>query len=358
MTIPWTGGRADLAVLRDVESRAITAENPTGERGAGGRATEGTGARAARDLGVGWKVAPSIQVPAGAVVELGRIEGSGTVQHIWCTTRVDAWRSLVLRMSWDGADGEPAVEAPLGDFFCQAWTEYAPVTSELVVVAPHGGLNTYFPMPFRSGARLAVENLGAEDVPLYYQIDYTLGEVPETAGYLHASWRRSNPVAAGDVHTILDAAPGRGRYVGTFLAVGVTYPGWWGEGEVKFHLDGEEHPTICGTGTEDYFGGAWNFDVPGRGYTAFSAPYCGLHQVVAPDGLYRAQTRFGMYRWHVPDPVRFESDLRATVQALGWRSGGRYLPLRDDIASTAYWYQAEPHAPYPALPGRDALEVT
>jgi hypothetical protein len=152
---------------------------------------------------------------------------------------------------------------------------------------------------------------------------------------------------------------GWGHYVGTYLAWGVHNTGWWGEGEIKFFMDGDTaFPTICGTGTEDYFCGSYNFENPEtRQYQVFTTPYTGMPQVLKPDGVYRSQQRFGMYRWHVPDPIRFETDLRVTIQALGWRGDGRYLPLQDDIASVAYWYQAEPHAAFPKLPGRDALEV-
>ena len=148
---------------------------------------------------------------------------------------------------------------------------------------------------------------------------------------------------------------GQGHYVGTYLAWGVNNTGWWGEGEIKFYMDGDrEWPTICGTGTEDYFGGAWDFEFPPGQYGVFSGPYSGLPQVIQPDGLYRSQQRFGMYRWHIMDPIRFQRELRVTIQALGWRSKledkPRYLPLQDDIASTAFWYQAEPHAPFPSLP--------
>jgi hypothetical protein len=123
-------------------------------------------------------------------------------------------------------------------------------------------------------------------------------------------------------------------------------------------MDGDqEYPTICGTGTEDYFGGAWNWEQPIGTYRTYSTPYLGMHQVLKPDGLYRSQQRFGMYRWHVMDPIRFQSDLRVTIQDLGWRSGGRYLPQQSDIASTAFWYQAEPHAPFPELPDNDEREV-
>jgi Protein of unknown function (DUF2961) len=355
MTTPTL--RGDLAVLRDVQSRAITAENPTGARGAGGRATEGTGAHAARDLGVGWKVSPSIMLAAGATVELGSIEGPGVIEHIWCTTRVEAWRSLILRISWDGDDGPPAVAVPLGDFFCLGWNAYSPLSSELITVAPNGGLNAYFPMPFQRSARVSIENLSPHDLPFYYQIDYTLGEVADNSGYLHAAWHRSNPVPAGEVHTILDGATGRGRYIGTYLAMGINGDGWWGEGELKFYFDGETDPTICGTGTEDYFGGAWNFDVPGQGYTTFNGPYCGLHQFLPPDGLYRAQPRFGMYRWHVPDTVAFGSGIKVTLQDLGWKRDGRYLLRSDDIASVAYWYSDDPTGAEGTPMTLDSLEV-
>ncbi|HRZ20161.1 MAG TPA: DUF2961 domain-containing protein, partial [Bacteroidales bacterium] len=135
---------------------------------------------------------------------------------------------------------------------------------------------------------------------------------------------------------------------------------------IKFYLDGDkEFPTICGTGTEDYFCGSYDFDtrrvndagVEITDYTEFSSPYTGLHQVIRGDGHYNVSQRFGMYRWHISDPIRFEQDLKVTIQALGWRSEGRYLPLQDDIASTVFWYQTEPHHPFPELPSKDQLEV-
>ena len=159
----------------------------------------------------------------------------------------------------------------------------------------------------------------------------------------------------------MDGIQGRGHYVGTYMAWGVHNRGWWGEGEIKFYLDGEaEYPTICGTGTEDYFCGSYDFEDPRQKpgqYSDFTTPYAGLHQVLTPDRLYNSQFRFGMYRWHITDPIRFQKELRVTMQALGWREHGRYLPLQDDIASVAYWYQELPHASFPQLPDKDALEV-
>ncbi len=268
----------------------------------------------------------------------------------------------MLRFYWDGEDA-PSVEVPLGDFFCCGWCERTNVNSLPVAVNPAGGFNCYWEMPFHTHARVTIENLSPDAVEnLFYQIDYTLTDVHKDCATFHAQWRRSNPVPYMDVHTLLDGVQGWGHYVGTYLAWGSNNNGWWGEGEVKFYLDGDtDWPTICGTGTEDYFGGAWCFEQPEGRYATYSTPFLGLPQIIMPDGLWRSQQRFGMYRWHVMDPVRFERDLRVTVQALGWRSAlngqRRFLPLQDDIASTAFWYQAEPHAPFPQAPTFNQVEV-
>lgn len=350
-------GLGNLARLSNAKTRSISAENFTGEKGKAGMAAEGTGAACARDLGLGWKVSPSVVVKANSTFTMGEIEGPGAIQQIWLTCGPNVWRTLILRMYWDGEE-TPSVETPLGDFFCNGWCERANITSLPIAVNPAGGMNCYWEMPFRKSAKITVENINDEDTVLYYQINYTLTDVPEDMAYFHAQWRRSNPLPYKEVHTILDGVTGQGQYVGTYLAWGVNNNGWWGEGEIKFFMDGDqEFPTICGTGTEDYFGGAWNFEFPQGQYGVFSNLYTGLHQVIKPDGLYRSQQRFGMYRWHIMDPIRFEKDLKVTIQALGWRSKGRYLPLQDDISSVAFWYQTEPHAAYPKIADKDGLEV-
>ena len=349
MTEIWQIGHA--------RTRSVSPENFTGAKGAGGAATGGTGAAAARDLGLGWKVSPSIDLMPGTSAALADIAGPGAIRHLWLTTDRNALRTLVLRMYWD-EETLPSVEVPLGDFFCNGWGELALLSSDMVVVAPAGGLNSYWPMPFRRRARLTLENPGHRPVPVYYQVSYTEHELPDDTGYLHATWRRSRPLGRPAVHTVLDGVSGRGRYVGTYLAIEPGHSGWWGEGELKFYVDGdEEFPTICGTGTEDYFGGAWNFDMGGY-YMPYSTQHLGLHQVLPQNEIYRPHQRFGMYRWHIRDPISFEQDLRVTVQALGWQSGGRYLPLeRADIATTAWWYQTEPHASGTDLPGIDERAV-
>ncbi len=352
---------ANLARLSRAKSRSISAENFTGEKGAGGMATEGTGADVARGLGQGWKVSPSIHVPASSTVTLAEMDGPGAIQQMWMTVHPTMWRALIFRIYWDDEE-TPSVEVPIGDFFCNGWGERANLTSLAVCVNPAGGFNSYWEMPFRKSARITLENIADVEVRgFYYQINYALTDVPEDAAYFHAQWRRSNPLAYKDVHTILEGVEGWGHYVGTYLAWQVNNNGWWGEGEIKFYMDGDKWPTVCGTGTEDYFGGAWNFEHPKGEYGRFSGPYTGLHQIIKPDGLYRANQRFGMYRWHITDPVRFEEDLRVTIQALGWHHApdgtARYLPLKDDIASVGYWYQQEPHAAFPVLPGPEDLEV-
>jgi hypothetical protein len=355
-------GLGNLAELSGAVTRSISAENVNGAKGQGGMAEIGSEMSVARELGRGWKISPCINIDGSSTVTLADIEGPGAIQHIWCTVYPTAWRRLVLRAYWDGEE-TPSIEVPLGDFFCNGWGQRANVASLPIAVNPAGGFNSYWEMPFRKHARLTIENLAPDPVMgFFYQVDYTLTSVPETRAYLHAQFRRENPLAPMQVHTLLDGVQGQGHYIGTYLAVGVNNNGWWGEGEIKFYLDGDgEWPTICGTGTEDYFGGAWNWEHPAGQYGIYSTPFLGMHQVIKPDGLYNSQQRFGMYRWHIMDPIRFQKDLKVTIQDLGWRSAldgaARYLPRQDDIASTAYWYQTEPHAPFPALPGINDLEV-
>jgi hypothetical protein len=358
--------------MSSAKTRSISPENFTGEKGKCGMALQGTGAIHARGLGkdgagLGWKVSPSIEIAAGENRLLCDIEGPGALQQIWCVVSNVRWRNLILRIYWDDQE-HPAVESPLGDFFACGWNRFAQVSSLAVCVNPGRAFNCYWEMPFQKRARVMLENRDPDEaVILYYQINYTLTEVPADAAYFHAQFRRTNPLPFGQDYVLLDGVRGKGHYVGTYMAWGVNNAGWWGEGEIKFFMDGDlEFPTICGTGTEDYFCGAYNFDGgvidPNMtsAYREFTTPYSGLPQVLRPDGTYQSQTRFGMYRWHIKDPVRFETDLRITIQALGWRTeknGRRYLPLQDDIASVAFWYQSLPSAPFPQLPNADYLEI-
>jgi hypothetical protein len=353
-------GLGQLSRLSRAKTRSLSAENPAGEKGQGGRATDGTGAGCARDLGQGWKVSPSVVIAPGQVFTLADIAGPGAIQHIWLSGDVSCKgplaRYYILRIYWDDQD-HPSVECPVADFFASGWGQFAQINSAPVSVNPNRAYNCFWEMPFRKQCRITLENRHDQPMTHYYQVDYTLTDVPDDTAYFHAQFRRTNPAPYRQVHTILDGVVGWGHYVGTSMAWGVNNNGWWGEGEIKFYLDGDtDFPTICGTGTEDYFGGAYNWDVDGK-YIAYSTPFMGMHPMPRPDGLYQSQQRFSMYRWHVMDPIRFERDLRVTIQALGWRSGGRYLALQDDIASVAFWYQTLPSQPLTALPDCDYLEI-
>jgi hypothetical protein len=348
----------NLSRLSNAQSQSISPENFNGAKGMGGMATEGTGKNCAKDLGQGWKVSPSVKVGPGETFEMANIEGPGAIQQIWLTPTGN-WRFSILRIYWDDQE-HPSVECPVGDFFACGWGKYAQVSSLAICVNPGSAFNCYWEMPFQKKCRMTLSNLDDKEMVLYYQINYTLTEIPPDAAYFHAQFRRTNPLPYKEDYTILDGVSGKGHYVGTYMAWGVNNNGWWGEGEIKFYMDGDDKfPTICGTGTEDYFCGSYNFDVgkENGGYREFTTPYAGLPQVLRPDGLYQSNTRFGMYRWHIMDPIRFQSELRVTIQALGWRSGGRYLPLQDDIASVAYWYQTLPTVPFAPLPDKDYLEI-
>jgi hypothetical protein len=349
----------NLHRLSNAESRSISAENPKGEKGRGGMATAGFGKNASRELGRGWKVSPCVTVKAHSTFTIADIDGPGAIQQIWFTPApLDKTRLNILRFYWDGEE-TPSVECPLGDFFACGWGKYCQINSLPVCVNPGSAFNCYWTMPFRKKAKITFENLDDKDMLLFYQVNYTLTEVPEDAAYFHAQFRRVKKLPAKTVYTILDGVEGRGQYVGTYMAWESKSPGWWGEGEIKFFFDGDkEFPTICGTGTEDYFCGSYCFLHPDTGdYVPYSTPYAGMPQVLPNLKSGIPPQRFGLYRWHIADPVRFKKDMKITMQALGWKDNGAYLPLEDDIASVAYWYQAEPHAKFPPLPAKADLIV-
>ena len=337
-------GISGLPLIRNSVTRSISAENPTGEKGGGSKATPDESSPASQ-LGIGWKVRPFIDIPERHTVNLASIDGPGVIQHIWMTADPKAYRDCILRFYWDG-ELSPSVEVPFGDFFTAGHGLRYKVNSLMVTVNPSGGFNSYWPMPFRKSAVVTIENQGTETIRnLYYQITYALEEVPEEAALFHAQWRRSVSTREHPEHIILDGVVGQGQYVGTFLAWEQLSNGWWGEGEIKFFLDGDSrNPTINGTGTEDYFGGAFGFG------DIFSGPFSGYPLSLKDHGVI---PKHSLYRWHVLDPIRFSHDLRVTIQTLGWWPNGKFQPLTDDIASVAIWYQMEPHQPFPMLPARE-----
>ena len=349
-----------MAILKQGQSRSINWENRKGEKGRGGMASG--------PLGPSRKGSPCIPlIKAGETVTLAEIEGPAVIQHIWMTVTGQVspanryiLRDLVLRMYWEEEDA-PSVESPLGDFFCCGFGVACQVNSLPVAVNPTRGFNCYFPMPFRKKARITLENQCDEDIPaFFYQIDYCLKPtLPEDCGYFHALWRRERITEKKRDYVILDHVKGRGQYVGTYLALTALERYWYGEGEIKFYLDGDrEYPTICGTGTEDYFGGAWSFATQENGRTVentYCTPFLGYPYYSVRDtelhNDYHTDDQLpqrGFYRWHIMDPILFQEDLRVTIQQIGVSHGGLF-ERQDDVASVAYWYQSEPHEPFGPL---------
>lgn len=333
-------------------SRAVNAENPTGEKGKGGMA--------ASELGSGRKGSPCLRdIRPGSVTTLADIRGCGVINHIWIT--VDSrtsdracfvLRNLVLRMTWDDAE-HPAVEVPLGDFFCCGFGQECMVNSWPVAVLPNRGFNSYFSMPFRSRAKIELISEHEETIPaFFYQIDYCLyDELPDPVLYFHAQWRREKITEKGRDYVILDGVHGRGIYVGTYIALQTLERYWWGEGEVKFYLDGDmDYPTICGTGMEDYVGGSWSFAKQENGRTVeqtFSTPFLGYpyysnrdERITNPYHNDDCPPMRGLYRFHIPDPIYFEEDIRVTLQQIGVSYNGLF-ERQDDVSSVAYWYQEQ-----------------
>ena len=347
----------NLTRKHDIRTFSVSPENLTGAKGAGGMATEGSASRASRELGQGWKVNPYLVSEPGSVTVLADIQGQGAIKHIWLTDSAAAGRLLILRIYFDGHKN-PAVEAPLSDFFANAdYKEFRQLSSLAMCVNPARGLNCYFEMPYFKSFRIEVENRGIEPCHIYYQIDCDEKVLPADSLYFHAQFRRVNPLPYKTPYVILDNIKGNGHYVGTYMHWGVKNNGWWGEGEIKFYIDGDtDFPSICGTGTEDYFCGAYNWDVD-RQYQEYTTPYAGMYKQRSTDRLYRPASYFNMYRWHITDPIYFKENLKVTIQALGWRSNWRYLPLQDDISSVAYWYSDTLDDEYPPLPDANELEI-
>jgi hypothetical protein len=338
-------GLGGLPLLGGARTRSVCPENLTGEKGKGGMAIPDPEnlpfSGAAMDLGQGWKVNPFCKVKSGETLTIMDVEGPGIIQHIWLVADPVKGRSHILRFYWDDEES-PSIEVPVSDFFAVGHNLFAPVNSLAVVVNPRSAFNCYWQMPFHQHARITFTNEDPEELELLtYQITYAETAVPENAGTFHAQWRRAMTERVHPDYVIVDGIQGMGKYVGTFLAWTQLSGGWFGEGEIKFFIDGDTtFPTICGTGTEDYFCGSYGFP------ELYSTAYVGnVLQHPGTDG----PPKWSLYRWHIMDPIFFDSDLRVTIQALGWYPNRTYQPLADDITSVAYWYQAEPHVAFPTL---------
>ena len=306
----------------------------------------------------------AVDINPGETVTVLDTAGPGVISHLWFTiSSIDPHhlKTQVLRAYWDGEE-TPSVEAPIGDFFGLGLGEYFLYQSALLTVAPVKALNAYFPMPFRKSARITVTNEGdVRTANLYYNIDfYTVASLPEDLGYFHAQYRQQTPthgvtndwVRNGEPHVLdiknLDGAgnyvfmeaTGRGHLIGVTQAVLQNQDGWMGEGDEMIFIDGRKLPSINGTGTEDYYNGAWDFG--GRnGAVPFSYPYNGAPYIVDAE---TTGGRICLYRWHVDNPVRFQKSLRMTIEH------GHGNSRSDSYYTVAFWYQTEPHSAFPALP--------
>ena len=338
-------------------SRSISFENPTGAPGQGGKA--------ASKLGVGRKGSPAITLKAGQEVQLCDIEGAGTIRHIWMTTSnypVNL-RSLVIRAWWDNQK-HPSIECPVGDFMGFAHGKVMAYYSAVHSLGKNAGMNIWLPMPFVERARIALTNEGEKDVPLFYQIDYTIGEGPHFAGFpfckksqnggpakrwrngnpdrhprdvgrLHVLFRRENPTTMKKDFVLLPHRKNKGRFMGTVIGIRNLTPGqWWGEGEIKVYMDGDtDFPTICGTGSEDYVGLSY-----GMQQTPYLYNGCSLNQ----------KNFVSMYRWHLPDPVSWREECRITIQQISWKNG--LAETQDDWSCATFWYEPVPSAALPKMP--------
>ncbi len=346
------------------EARWINPENPDGRKGGGGISQGGR------------KGAPCYgKVLAGQTLVLADLLGtSGILRHMWTT--IDDRSPLMLRglrmdFFWDGAE-RPAISAPWGDFFGLGLGRMTTFESALFTCPEGRNFNSYIPMPFRKGMKITVTNETDKDLGMFwFQADCTVGDdLPSDALYFHACWRREQTTTLRQDYEFLPRIEGAGRYLGVNMSVianrDLYFGSWWGEGEVKIYLDGDrEYPTLCGTGTEDYIGTSW-----GQGKFANQYQGCPIAD--------EADKRFAFYRYHVPDPIVFRREIRATIQQIGYfgetecalwqkrkqtilKPGPDGVPLNlaeengglferaDDWASCAYWYLDRPTNELPAL---------
>ena len=340
------------------KSRSISFENPSGEPGEGGKA--------ASELGVGRKGAPRKSIKPGEEVTLCDIRNSGTIRHIWMTgewsnpswltdhriARAELLRSIVIRAYWDGQE-YPSIECPLGDFMGLAHSKITAYESSVHSIGENGALNIWLPMPFVQNARIILTNESDIEFLLYYQIDYTIDDNHNNdIGRLHVCFGRENPTTTKNDFEIMPKREGKGRFIGAVLGVRTLHPGWWGEGEVKFYMDGDkEFPTICGTGTEDWIGlsyGLQQVTYQFHGCNLFFTSDSTINAYdYASEQMQKMKTEYvSMYRWYIPDPIYWNTDCRVTIQQIGCC----YYEREDDWSAAAFWYEPIPSAPLPEIP--------
>lgn len=327
-----------------LQSRSITFENPTGEPGQGGTV--------ASPLGIGRKGDPVRHVQAGETITIADIKGPGMIRHIWLTThqKPSLLRGVILRFYWDDQT-HPSIEAPIGDFFGFAHGQTPAFESAVHSVGEKLGMNIWLPMPFAARARLEICNQSEQRMPLFYQVDYTLGdEITDHTGYLHVAFQRQNPTTIGEDFVLLERHGCKGRYLGAVMGIRPSDSLWWGEGEMKVYLDGDtEFATIVGTGAEDYVGLSWGIQ-----QNAFQ--YHGANWRENPDDSDTGAV--SMYRWHIQDPIWWRQDIKVAIQQIGHRPANaqtieaykqELFERQDDWSAASFWYESIPSAPLPPM---------
>jgi hypothetical protein len=340
-----------------LESRSISFENPTGEKGQGGKS--------GNHLGIGRKGSPSKLIKPGEQVTLCNIEQSGTIRHIWITGGWNFYnqllRDIIIRAYWDDQQ-YPSIECPLGDLMGLAHGKVTAYQSAVHTIGANAALNLWLPMPFTKNVRITLTNESGMPFDLYYQIDYTIGDKhDENTGRLHVCFRRENPTNLKKDFEIMPERTGKGRYIGAVIGVRTLYPDWWGEGEIKIYKDGDkDFPTICGTGSEDYVGLSY-------GLQNISFMYHGCNLNYTPDSTISVKDRLGdgtilmspqyisIYRWHLKDPIYWSQKCRITIQQIGWSASIRnnLFERQDDWSCATFWYEPIPSAPLPEMPSKE-----
>ncbi len=355
---PAAGWLDHLARPQEGRSRRVTSTMREGEIRRDGperRLNPLAPPRGDREEASNWD---NFRIPPGETHVLMDVQASGVITHIWLTflgPEPQDWapqgsanhQEMLLRMYWDGR-ARPAVEVPVGDFFANSFGRRSEVISLPVVVEDADSYNCFWPMPFRKAARVEIENQCDRPISLlYYNLDWIEKPVSEDTPYFHAHYRQEYPVQPGRDYVVLETT-GRGHYVGTVLAVRTRSPAWFGEGDEKIYVDGEARPSIRGTGTEDYFLSAWGLKLASTPF--FGVPYFDQWGIVGG--------HTSAYRWHVADPIVFNTGLKVTFEHWGWISPDEHPQRKsiswnereDDYASVAFWYQTGEPPPLPPVP--------
>ncbi len=345
-----------------LESRSISFENPSGAPGSGGKT--------ASNLGVGRKGSPSKRIAPQETIILCDIQEPGTIRHIWMTgswmnfpwiqnktaTRTQLLRHIVIRAYWDGQE-HPSIECPLGDFMGLAHSKITDYQSAVHSIGENGALNIWLPMPFSKNAKITLTNESDMPFDLFYQIDYTINDVhPKDVGRLHVCFRRANPTTLGQDFELMPQRNGKGRFIGAVVGIRTLHPGWWGEGEIKFFMDGDNSfPTICGTGSEDWVGLSYGIQNTTYQYHGCNLLFQSDSTTIGYDYPQKKEVEMNtnyisMYRWHLPDPIYWKESCRVTIQLIGCCLYER----TDDWSTATFWYESVPSQPLPPMPNVEA----